>query len=235
VAGLEVPRDTLGYLEQWGRPIAYKYLNGEWPLEMYQTVFATNPRSAEMPSAGRAFTADVIAAIRAKGINFATLTLHTGVSSLEDDEPPYKERFDVPAKTAAAVNAAHAAGHQVIAVGTTVVRALETVADRSGRLAEGRGWTDLFVTPETGVKAIDGLLTGLHEPRSTHLAMLEAIAGRPHLDRAYDAALTGQYLWHEFGDLHLLLPGRRTSVFPSSESVGLPEGGIAPAKSAETR
>ncbi len=196
------------YLTRYGFPIRYGYVPAAWPLEYYQTVYATEPGSAEMPSAGRAFTPELITRLVAQGVQIAPLLLHTGVSSLEEHEPPYEEWYRVPAPTARLVNAARADGRRVIAVGTTVVRALETVAepDRNGTVHPGEGWTTLVVTPARGVRAVDGLLTGLHEPRASHLAMLEAIAGREHLRRAYAAALREGYLWHEFGDLHLILP-----------------------------
>jgi S-adenosylmethionine:tRNA ribosyltransferase-isomerase len=206
VARLDLPLPVFDYLYRWGKPIAYDYVRGEWPLALYQTVYAREPGSAEMPSAGRAFSQEVLDGLRRKGIGFVTITLHTGVASLETHEPPYEEPYHVPAPTAEAVNAAKAAGRRVIAVGTTAVRALESAAIGRGLVAAAQGWTDLVVTPERGVRVVDGLLTGFHEPKATHLAMLEAIAGRPHLRRAYDAALAGRYLWHEFGDLHLLLP-----------------------------
>jgi S-adenosylmethionine:tRNA ribosyltransferase-isomerase len=159
-----------------------------------------------MPSAGRAFTPRLLTDLVAHGIQIAPLILHTGVASLEDHEPPYEEYYSVPVETALAVNAAHGMGKRVIAVGTTVVRALETVTDASATTHPGTGWTRLLVTPERGVLAIDGLLTGFHEPRSTHLAMLEALAGPCHLTKTYAEALKERYLWHEFGDLHLILP-----------------------------
>jgi S-adenosylmethionine:tRNA ribosyltransferase-isomerase len=141
-----------------------------------------------------------VRALRARGIGIARLVLHTGVSSLERDERPYPERFRVPAATASRVNAAR----RVIAVGTTVVRALETVADADGTVHPGEGWTSLTITPERGVRVVDGLLTGWHEPDASHLLMLEAIAGRALLERSYAAALACGYRWHEFGDVHLL-------------------------------
>ena len=205
-ARLSLPSPVLAYLQAWGAPIAYKHAAGRWPLHLYQTVYARQPGSAEMPSAGRPFSRRVLDELGRKGVAFVTLTLHAGVSSLEDHEPPFPERYSVPAATASAVNAAKAAGHRVIAVGTTVVRGLETVADAGGRIAAGRGWTDLVITPERGVKVVDGLLTGFHEPKSSHLLMLQAIAGRAHVERSYRAALKGGYLWHEFGDSHLILP-----------------------------
>jgi S-adenosylmethionine:tRNA ribosyltransferase-isomerase len=159
-----------------------------------------------MPSAGRAFTPELITSLVARGVAVAPLLLHTGVSSLEADEEPYEEQYRVPITTARAVTATRAAGGRVIAVGTTVVRALETVVDEDGSVHPGEGWTDIVVTPERGVRAVDGLLTGLHEPRASHLQMLEAVGGRRQLRRAYAAALRERYLWHEFGDLHLMLP-----------------------------
>ena len=205
LARLDLPEPPLDYLRRWGRPIAYSYVRGRWPIEMYQTVYAREPGSAEMPSAGRAFSQAVLADLAERGVGFATLTLHTGVASLEDHEPPYEEPYAVPAATAEAVAAARAGGRRVVAVGTTVVRALESAIDRAGRVLPRRGWTDLVITPERGVRVVGGLLTGFHEPRATHLAMLAAIAGPAHLERAYAAALAGRYLWHEFGDLHLIL------------------------------
>lgn len=205
-AVLRLPAPLDAYLDAHGAPIRYGYVPEAWPIADYQTVFATERGSAEMPSAGRAFTPELVARLVARGVQFAPLTLHTGVSSLEADEPPYEERYRVPALTAELVNAARARGSRVIAVGTTAVRALETAADARGIAHASEGWTDLVVTPERGVRLIDGLLTGLHEPRASHLAMLEAIAGRAQLERAYDAALRERYLWHEFGDLHLTLP-----------------------------
>jgi S-adenosylmethionine:tRNA ribosyltransferase-isomerase len=206
VASLETPGEWLPYLLEHGKPIRYGYVAEEWPLEFYQTVYAAEMGSAEMPSAGRAFTPEVLTRLLARGVLVVPLLLHTGVASLESHEPPYEEFYHVPPVTAQVVSQARAEGRRVIAVGTTVVRALETVADPPGRVHPGEGWTRLLVTPERGVRAVDGILTGWHEPRATHLALLEAIAGRRHLEAAYRAALEGGYLWHEFGDLHLILP-----------------------------
>ena len=206
VARLDLPTPVPTFLQTWGRPIAYPYVPKVWPIEMYQTVYAREAGSAEMPSAGRAFSPDVLARLAQKGVGFTTLTLHTGVSSLESHEAPYPEPFSVPVATVDAIQAARATGGRVIAVGTTVVRSLETAADEQGRVIPTRGWTDLVITPERGVRVVHGLLTGFHEPEATHLMMLEAIAGRRHLEVAYRAALDGGYLWHEFGDLHLILP-----------------------------
>jgi S-adenosylmethionine:tRNA ribosyltransferase-isomerase len=205
VAKLDVPGGLHAYLDRVGRPIRYGYVSGDWPLSDYQTIFAREPGSAEMPSAGRPFTARVLDALERRGVSIVPIVLHTGVSSLEDHEPPYAERFRVTAAAACAVNETRAAGGRVIAVGTTPVRALETVASPDGFVEPGQGWTDLVIDARRGVRAVDGLLTGFHEPRASHLAMLEAIAGRDHLAHAYGTALDAGYLWHEFGDVHLLL------------------------------
>ena len=166
------------------------------------------PGSAEMPSAGRALTAEVVTDLVAHGIVVAPIVLHTGVASLEAHETPYPERYHVPAVTARLVNVTHAAGGIVVAVGTTVVRALETVVDDSGTMHPGSGWTELVITPERGVRVVDGLLTGWHEPEASHLRLLEAVAGREALRTAYAEALGAGYHWHEFGDVHLILPER---------------------------
>jgi S-adenosylmethionine:tRNA ribosyltransferase-isomerase len=194
------------YLDRYGAPIRYGYLPREWPLADYQTMFAMHPGSAEMPSAGRPFTAQLVSALAARGIAIARVTLHAGVSSQEAGEPPYPERFAVPRRSARAINGARARGGRVVAVGTTVVRALESVARDDGTVARGAGWTRHLVTPQAGVRAVDGLLTGWHEPDATHLLMLEAVGGRALVEDSYRAALQRGYLWHEFGDVHLLLP-----------------------------
>jgi len=206
VARLDLPAPLPTYLVAWGRPIAYPYVRGEWPIEMYQTVYAAVPGSAEMPSAGRAFTPEILERLATRGIYLASIVLHAGVASLEYDEPPYEEWFEVSHETAAAVARAQKHGGRIIAVGTTVVRALESAVDTAGRPIASRGWTDRVVSPEHPPRLVNGLLTGFHEPKATHLAMLAALAGRAHLHGAYRAALERGYLWHEFGDLHLLIP-----------------------------
>lgn len=206
VAALRLPMALDAYLAEHGLPIRYGYVPASWPITYYQTVYATEVGSAEMPSAGRAFTPELITRLVAHGVQFAPLLLHTGVSSLEEHEPPYEEYYRVPLHTARLVNAARNDGRRIIAVGTTVVRALESVTDAAGTTHPGEGWTGLVVTPERGIHAVQGMLTGLHEPRASHLAMLEALESREHLRAAYEAAVRGRYLWHEFGDLHLLLP-----------------------------
>ncbi|MGV9392732.1 S-adenosylmethionine:tRNA ribosyltransferase-isomerase [Streptomyces olivaceus] len=206
MSGAEVP----AVLREHGRAIRYSYTERDQPLSAYQTVFALpsadGTGSAEMPSAARPFTARLVAELVSRGVQFAPVTLHTGVASAEVHEPPYPERFSVPEASARLINAAGAGDGRVIAVGTTAVRAVESAAGAGGVVRTAAGWTDLVVTPERGVRVVDGLLTGLHEPEASHLLMLEAVAGRAAIDRGYDAAVRGRYLWHEFGDVHLLLP-----------------------------
>lgn len=197
-------REVEPYLRRYGAPIRYAYVARDWPIESYQTVFATVPGSAEMPSAARPFTPELVTALVARGVGIAPITLHTGVASPERDEPPYAERYSVPESTARLVRVALGAGARVVAAGTTVVRALEAAAT-DGRVIASEGWTSHVVTPETGVRAVTGLITGLHEPRSSHLMMLAAVAGERPLRAAYEAALREGYLWHEFGDAHLIL------------------------------
>jgi S-adenosylmethionine:tRNA ribosyltransferase-isomerase len=189
------------FLYAHGQPIRYGYIRRPWPLRYYQTVFGVHPGSAEMPSAGRPFTHAMVTRLVTAGVLAVPVLLHTGVASPEAHERPYPERFSVPPTTMRIVARAKADGGRVIAVGTTVVRALESAWD-----GPAQGWTDLVVTPQRGVRVVDGLLTGFHEPRASHLDMLAAIAGAPLLERSYAAALAAGYLWHEFGDVNLLLP-----------------------------
>jgi S-adenosylmethionine:tRNA ribosyltransferase-isomerase len=206
LAKIEFPRDVDEYLTLHGFPIRYNYVKERWPLSFYQTVYATESGSAEMPSAGRPFTARLLKRMASKGIRIAPLILHTGVSNIETHEPPYKEFYRVAPETARMVNEARTAGKRIVAVGTTAIRALESVTNGNGRIHAGQGWTCLVVTPQRGLRAVNALLTGMHEPEASHLAMLEALAGRLHIKAAYEEALRKGYLWHEFGDLHLILP-----------------------------
>ncbi|WP_371483110.1 S-adenosylmethionine:tRNA ribosyltransferase-isomerase [Kitasatospora sp. NBC_00315] len=205
-AAVSVPAPLLDYLARYGRAIRYGYVDRQWPLDAYQTVFAAVPGSSEMPSAARPFTAGPVARLAGRGVLVAPVTLHTGVASPEAHEAPYAEPFHVPAATAALIGHVRSGGGRVIAVGTTVVRALESATGPDGTVREAAGWTDLVITPQRGVRAVDGLLTGWHEPRASHLLMLEAVAGRPLLARCYAEAIEQRYLWHEFGDVNLLLP-----------------------------
>jgi S-adenosylmethionine:tRNA ribosyltransferase-isomerase len=218
IAALQLPQPLMRYVDRYGSPIRYSYVTDAWPSAMYQTVFATEPGSAEMPSAGRPFTTRLVTRLVSRGVQIAPILLHTGVASLEDYEPPYEEFYRVSRSTADRVNAARRTGYRIVAVGTTVVRALETVTDDRGLTSPGEGWTSLVITPERPLRSVNGLITGLHEPHATHLAVLEraaAAAARAsgsegfcaacHLERAYTAALENAYLWHEFGDSHLII------------------------------
>jgi S-adenosylmethionine:tRNA ribosyltransferase-isomerase len=202
VARLRLPGPLPDYLARHGRPIRYRHSPDDRPLADYQTVFAREPGSAEMPSAGRPFTAGLVTRLLARGIAIAPVTLHTGVSSLEPGERPYPERFRVSEATAKAVDGTE----RVIAVGTTVVRALETAAEPNGTVEAFEGWTRLVIDADREIASVDGMITGWHEPDASHLAILEALAGRDLVARSYAAARGHGYRWHEFGDAHLLLP-----------------------------
>ena len=198
--------DLRAYLRRNGRPIAYGYLDRSYPLSDYQTVFGTVPGSAEMPSAGRPFTHALITSLVARGIAVLPVTLHTGVSSQEAGEAPQPEWFEVPASTARLIEATRAGGGRIVAVGTTVTRALESAVADDGRLEGRSGWTERVVTPAEPPRVVTGLITGWHDPQASHLLLVEAVAGREVTQHAYDEAVRRGYLWHEFGDSALLLP-----------------------------
>ena len=200
-----VTGDLSRHLRRKGRPIAYGYLDRAYPLATYQSVFSTVPGSAEMPSAGRPFTQDVVTRLVTRGVRMAPITLHTGVSSQEAGEGPQPEWFDVPPTTAALVNSTRDEGGRVVAVGTTVTRALESSVQR-GRSAARSGWTERVVTPEEPPQLVGGLITAWHDPHASHLLLVEAVAGPGLTQAAYDAAVRAHYRWHEFGDSALLLP-----------------------------
>jgi S-adenosylmethionine:tRNA ribosyltransferase-isomerase len=197
---------VLAYLERHGRPVRYAYVPRPFPLADYQTVFAREPGSAEMPSAGRPFTTELVTDLVTRGIGVAPVTLHTGVSSQDAGEPPQPERYAVPESTARAVNMTRAGGGRVVAVGTTATRALESAADSTGVIRGRSGWTDLVLGRERPALVVTGLITGWHAPGASHLDLLAAVAGADLVDRAYQEAVRARYLWHEFGDSCLLLP-----------------------------
>jgi S-adenosylmethionine:tRNA ribosyltransferase-isomerase len=197
---------TTAYLPRHGRPIAYRHLHHGVPLAALQNVYAAAPGSAEMASAGRPVSERLLARLVARGVPVVPVTLHTGVSSPELHEPPYPERFAVPEVTARLVTATRSAGRRVVAVGTTVTRALETATADDGVTRPAAGWTDLVLGPARPARAVTGLVTGLHEPGASHLLLLEAVAGADLVRRAYAAAVAERYLWHEFGDSMLFLP-----------------------------
>ncbi len=208
-AELQPPADAIADLTAHGRPVAYAYHRGDVTLDELQNVYATHPGSAEMASAGRPFTAPLLVALMARGVAVAPVVLHAGVSSPELHEPPAPERMRVQAPTARLVAATRDGGGRVVAVGTTVVRALESAVDDDGEPVARRGWTDLVLGPGRPARVVDGLITGLHPPEASHLLLLEAVAGRDLVQAAYDAAVAARYRWHEFGDSMLLLPSRR--------------------------
>ena len=201
---------TPGVLTEWltrvGRPIRYGYVPDAWPIDAYQTIFAQAPGSAEMPSAGRPFTHELLTRLAVRGVAVAPVVLHTGVSSPEAGEPPLPERFEVAAATVDRITDARRRGGRIVGVGTTAVRAIETVAGRRGELTPGAGWTDLVLGPDRPARVVDGLVTGWHEEGASHLDLLRAVAGEPLVDATYAAARSEDYLWHEFGDSCLLLP-----------------------------
>lgn len=197
--------DLAARLRSAGRPISYGYLDRRYPLSAYQTVFAAVPGSAEMPSAGRPFTEALVTELVSRGVAVAPITLHTGLSSPEASEAPQPERFEVPPATARLVNSVRAGGGRVVAVGTTVTRALES-AVAGDRVVARRGWTERVITPANPPRVVNGLITGWHDPRASHLLLVEAVAGAELTQRAYEAAMTHGYHWHEFGDSALLLP-----------------------------
>jgi S-adenosylmethionine:tRNA ribosyltransferase-isomerase len=198
------------FIYRLGKPIRYEYVSAPWDLDYYQTVYATEPGSAEMPSAGRAFTWKLLLDLKRKGIDAAYIVLHTGLSSYMDDDldaqhPASEEEYFVGDTTAEKINQTRAKGGRVIAVGTTVVRALESVADENGRVAGKQGYTQLKIDNRHRLKAVDGLLTGLHEPEASHLDLLSAFLPAAKIRSAYEDAIARKYLWHEFGDLNLIL------------------------------
>ncbi|GAB0101276.1 S-adenosylmethionine:tRNA ribosyltransferase-isomerase [Nocardia sp. JMUB6875] len=203
VADIDVPE----LLARYGRPISYSYVTERWSSSYYRTVFGREPGSAEMPSAGRPFTTELVTELVAGGVGLAPITLHTGVSSPEGGEPPSPERFSVPEMTARLVNATHAEGGRVVAVGTTVTRALETATGTDGLVRAAAGWTDLVLDGTRAARVVDGLITGWHAPGASHLHLLESVAGADVVREVYRVAIESGYLWHEFGDSALLFRG----------------------------
>lgn len=202
--------ELMDLLYRLGHPIRYEYVSAPWDLDYYQTVYAKEPGSAEMPSAGRAFTWKLLFDLRRGGIETAHIVLHTSLSSYMDDEldaqhPASEEEYLLSEAAAQKINRTHEEGGRVIAVGTTVVRALESVADETGKVQSGHGYTRLHITSEHKLRTVDGLLTGLHEPEASHLDLLTAFLPAQQIQEAYEDAVQRRYLWHEFGDLNLIV------------------------------
>lgn len=194
------------YLSANALPVQYDNLSQQYPLSYYQTFFSFHPGSAEMPSAGRGFTTGLTDRLLKKGIVLAPIVLHTGVSSLEEKEMPYPEHMEIDPVTASIINSAKSNGKRIIAVGTTAIRAIETAVNEQEKVVPYRGQTKLFIDKDHTLKVANGLLTGFHEPHASHLNILQAVAGFEHINSAYKAALKAGYYWHQFGDLHLILP-----------------------------
>ena len=192
-----------------GQPIRYSYVSAPWDLDYYQTVYAVEPGSAEMPSAGRAFTWKMLFDLKRQGIETTNIVLHTGLSSYVDDEldaqhPASQEEYSIDDLAAQKINQAKSRGNRIIAVGTTVVRALESVVNR-GKIIPQHGYTRLHINASHQLQTVDGLLTGMHEPEASHLDLLTAFLPAEQIQSAYQEAVAKQYLWHEFGDLNLIM------------------------------
>ena len=202
--------DLLEIFYRYGEPLHYEYIETPWPLEVYQTVYASVPGSVEMPSAGRAFTWRLLNRLKEKGVNIAYLQLHAGLSYYGNDRWPHPnkhlEEFSISAETAELVNKTKENKGRVIAVGTTVVRAIETAVNTDGKVESQKGITGLYIQKGYPLKAVDGLITGFHEPEASHLDLLSAFINKGLLMKAYKEALADGYLWHEFGDMNLILP-----------------------------
>ena len=200
----------LSLIYRLGRPIRYDHVPHPWSLEHYQNVYAKEPGSSEMPSAGRAFTWKILFELKRRGIDSVNVVLHAGLSSYMDDgldsaHPVSEEEFSLDYATARKINNAHRRRSRVIAVGTTVVRTLESAADEKGTVYRSKGYTRLHITSEHRLRSVDGLLTGFHEPQASHLELLQAFLPKDQIRRAYEEAIRSGYLWHEFGDLNLII------------------------------
>ncbi|HET6539939.1 MAG TPA: S-adenosylmethionine:tRNA ribosyltransferase-isomerase [Chryseolinea sp.] len=206
IAEFQSIRKPEDLMNRFAQPIKYDKLDEIYPLDYYQTFFSLNPGSSEMPSAGRGFTDSLVNKLLTKGVVFAPILLHTGVSSLEENERPYPEYMEISPLSARIINHAKDNGKRIIAVGTTAIRAIESATDGTGEVHPFLGYTSLFIDENYSMKATNGLLTGFHEPRASHLFMLQSLAGIEHVERAYQIALARNYYWHQFGDLHLILP-----------------------------
>jgi S-adenosylmethionine:tRNA ribosyltransferase-isomerase len=194
-----------------GQPIRYRYLSAPWRLSYYQNVYALQPGASEMPSAGRAFTWRLLLQLRRSGVETAAITLHTGLSSYLDNELDgqhlaSEEEYWVSEETAGKIQRARHSGRRIVAVGTTVVRALESVtAESGGSVRACHRYTRLRITAGYRLQVVNGLLTGLHEPEASHLDLLAAFVPPQTIYAAYNEAIQRRYLWHEFGDLNLIL------------------------------
>lgn len=207
VVELEHDGELLPLLEDIGLPPLPPYLDREpepEDRERYQTVYAQKPGAVAAPTAGLHFTPELLAAIRARGVAVGTLTLHVGLGTFQpvrteriEDHVMHEERFTVPAELVAQINERSG---RVVAVGSTVVRTLESIADGEGRIRAGSGRTDIFIYPGYRFRVVEALLTNFHLPRSTLLMMVSAFAGRERILAAYREALAEGYRFFSYGD-----------------------------------
>jgi S-adenosylmethionine:tRNA ribosyltransferase-isomerase len=194
-----------------GQPVRYRYLSAPWRLSYYQNVYALQPGAAEMPSAGRAFTWRLLLQLRSRGVESASITLHAGLSSYLDIELDRQhlaaeEEYWISEEAAAKIRRAKNSGRRIVAIGTTVVRALESIAAESGgEVRACHQYTQLRVTADYRLQIVNSLLTGLHEPEASHLDLLAVFVPPPTIYATYSEAIQQHYLWHEFGDLNLIL------------------------------
>jgi S-adenosylmethionine:tRNA ribosyltransferase-isomerase len=206
---LEHPGDDALYetIYRDGAPIQYAHRDAPLPMWAVQTAYATRPWAAEMPSAGRALTWDILLALRRRGVEVAALTHAAGPSATGDAALdaalPLPERYEIPARTAQLVSNARG---RVIAIGTTVVRALESAADANGTVAAGNGIATLVLTPAYRPRVVDGIVSGIHAPEESHFRLLGAFADASTLAAADARARAEHYQRHELGDACLVLP-----------------------------
>jgi S-adenosylmethionine:tRNA ribosyltransferase-isomerase len=203
--------ELLDSIYRLGQPIRYRYVSAPWSLNYYQNIYANQPGASEMPSAGRPFSWRLLFQLRRIGVDTASITLHTGLSSYMDDEIDRQhiaseEEYRIGEMAIAKIRRAQQLGGRIIAVGTTVVRALESmISEQSGKIEACHRYTRLKITDHYRLRLVNGLLTGLHEPEASHLDLLSAFIPVQSLRSAYAEAIDRRYLWHEFGDVNLIL------------------------------
>jgi S-adenosylmethionine:tRNA ribosyltransferase-isomerase len=213
VLRFNVAGDFYAALERLGEMPLPPYIKAQLAdKERYQTVYSKNLGSAAAPTAGLHFTTGLLDEIRDKGIEIVFLTLHIGLGTFRpvqvEDIAAHKmhsEYFEVKPETAAAINRARGKGNKVVVVGTTPLRTLETIADDTGRVEATSGWTDIFIYPGHHFRAVDGLITNFHLPKSTLIMLVAALAGRENVLNAYQAAIAERYRFFSFGDAMLII------------------------------
>lgn len=218
--------ELLAAIYAGARPVQYAYLDDDVRLSDVQTSYAGRPWSMEMPSAGRPLSVECLVALARRGVRVAALTHAAGLSSIGDDVAdarlPLPERYEIPDETARLIADARARGGRVVAVGTTVVRALEGAARRGGgAVPAGAGSTDLVLDGRSRLRVVDAVLSGVHEPGTSHFRLLQAFAPVSLLDRSAAEAERRGYLVHEFGDACFIARGAARAI----AAEGLAEGG----------